>query len=144
MKIPNKGELQEIAFNHLSDTDFQDFMNLHKKCTTKPYSFLAIDTTLASDNSSRFRKNLLEKIEKLIMTTDNKIKTERLEYDINREAVKILALSSGKIDKYEYLTGKEMFPSHQSRIIEQAKFTFSPLSKAFEKKKIEEQRKKTS
>ena len=58
MKIPNKGELQEIAFNHLSDIDFQDFMNLHKNCTTKPYSFLAIDTTLASDNSSRFRKNI--------------------------------------------------------------------------------------
>ena len=62
MKIPNKQELQQIAFNHSSDADFQDFMNLYKKCTTKPYSFLVIDTTLGSDNPLRFRKNLLERI----------------------------------------------------------------------------------
>ena len=62
MKIPNKRELRQIAFNHSSDIDFQDFMNLHKKCTAKPYSFLVIDTPLASDNSLRLRKNLLERI----------------------------------------------------------------------------------
>ena len=62
IKIPNKREVQQIAFNHSSDIDFQDFMNLYKKCIAKPYSFLVIDTTLASDNSSRFRKNLLERI----------------------------------------------------------------------------------
>ena len=62
MKIPNKRELQQIAFNHSSDIDFQDFMNLYKKCTAKPYSFLVIDTTLISNNSSRLRKNLLEGI----------------------------------------------------------------------------------
>ena len=56
MKIPNKRGLQQIAFNHSSDIDFQDFMNLYKKCTAKPYLFLVIDTTLASDNSSRFTK----------------------------------------------------------------------------------------
>ena len=59
MKIPSKRELQQIAFNYPSDIDFQDFMNLYKKCTAKPYSFLVLDTTLASDNSSCFRKNLL-------------------------------------------------------------------------------------
>ena len=58
MKIPNKGELQQIALNHSSDVDFQDFVNLYKKCTAKLYCFLFIDATLASDNSSRFRKNL--------------------------------------------------------------------------------------
>ena len=57
MKIPYKRELQQIAFNHSSDIHFQDFL-----CTAKPYSFLVIDTSLASDNSSRFRKNLLERI----------------------------------------------------------------------------------
>ena len=62
MKIPNKRELPQIVLNHSSDIDFQDFMNLYKKCTEKPYSFLIIDTTLASYNSSRFRKNLLESI----------------------------------------------------------------------------------
>ena len=67
------------------------------------------------------------------MTIDDKIRDEKLQYDINREAAKISALSSGKIDKYEYLTGEEILPSDQSRIIEQAKFTYSPLGKTFEK-----------
>ena len=62
MKIPNKQELQRIPFNNLLDTEFQDFMNLYKKCTKKPYSFLVIDTTLASDNPLLFRKNLFDRI----------------------------------------------------------------------------------
>ena len=78
------------------------------------------------------------------MKIDNKIIYEKLHYDINKEAAKISALSSGKIDKYEYLTGEEILPSDQSRIIEQAKFTYSPLGKAFEKqiKRTEEQARK--
>ena len=59
MKIPNKRELQQIALNHSSDIDFKDFMNIYKKCTAKPYSFLVNDTTLPSDDPLRFRKNLL-------------------------------------------------------------------------------------
>ena len=75
------------------------------------------------------------------MTTEDKIKDEKLQYDINREAAKISALSSGNINKYEYLTGAEILPSNQQQIIEQAKFTYSPLGKAFEKqtKTIEDQ-----
>ena len=78
------------------------------------------------------------------MTIDDQIKDEKLQYNINREAAKISALSSGKIDKYEYLTGEEILPSNQQQIIEQAKFTYSPLGKAFEKqiKTIEDQRQK--
>ena len=67
------------------------------------------------------------------MTIEDQIKDEKLQYDINREAAKISALSSSKIDKYEYLTGEEILPSNQQQIIEQAKFTYSPLGKAFEK-----------
>ena len=111
-----------------------DFVNLSKKCIAKPYSFLVIiDTTLTSGNSSRFRKNLLERISKLIITIDDKIRDEKVQYDINRVAAKILALSSGKIDIYEILTGEEILPADQSRIIKQANFTFSPLDEAFEK-----------
>ena len=62
MKIPNKRELQQIALNHSSGIDFKGFMNLYEKWTAKPYSFLVIDATLASDHPSRFRKNLLERI----------------------------------------------------------------------------------
>ena len=75
------------------------------------------------------------------MTIEDQIKDEKLQYDINREAAKISALSSGKTDKYEYLTGEEILPSNQQQIIQQAKFTYSPLGKAFEKqiKTIEDQ-----
>ena len=78
------------------------------------------------------------------MTINDKIKDEKLQYDIEREAAKILALSSGKIHKYEYLTGEDILPSNQQQIIEQAKFTYSPLGKAFEKqiKTIEDHGKK--
>ena len=78
------------------------------------------------------------------MTTEDQIKDEKLQYDIDREAAKILALSSGRIDKYEYLIGEEILPSNQQQIIQRANFTYSPLGKAFEKqiKTIEDQRKK--
>ena len=68
-----------------------------------------------------------------IMTIEDQIKDEKLQYNINRGAAKISALSSGKFDKYEYLTGEEILPSNQQQIIQQAKFTYSPLGKAFEK-----------
>ena len=71
------------------------------------------------------------------MSIENQIRDEKLQYDINRETAKISALSSGKIDKYEYLTGEEILPSNQQQIIEQATFTYYPLGKAFEKKKKE-------
>ena len=67
------------------------------------------------------------------MTTDDKIRDKNLKYDINREAAKTSILSSGKIDKYEYLRGKEILPSNQREIIERAKFAYSPLRKVFEK-----------
>ena len=70
-----------------------------------------------------------------------RLEMKKIQYDINREADKISALSSGKIRKYEYLTGEYILPSNQQQIIEQAKLTYSPLGKAFEKqiKKIKDQ-----
>ena len=78
------------------------------------------------------------------MTINDQIRDKKLQYDINREAAKISALSSGKSHKCEYLTGEDILPSNQQQIIEQAKFTYSPLGKAFEKqiKTIEDQGKK--
>ena len=75
------------------------------------------------------------------MTINDQIRDEKLRHDINREAAKISALSSGKIHKYEYLTGEYTLPSNQQQIIEQARFTYSPLGKDFEKqiKTIEDQ-----
>ena len=78
------------------------------------------------------------------MTIDKKFRDEKLQYDINREAAKISALSSNKIHKYEYLTGEDILLSSNQEIIEQARFTYSPLGKAFDKqiKTIEDQGKK--
>ena len=67
------------------------------------------------------------------MTVDDQIRDEKFQHDINRKAAKISALSLGKINKYEYLTNKEILPFNQKQTIEQAKFTYSPLGKVFEK-----------
>ena len=68
-----------------------------------------------------------------MMTNNDQIKEEKLQYYINREAAKISALSSRKLHKYEYLTGEDILPSTQRKIIEQTKFTYSPSGKAFDK-----------
>ena len=79
-----------------------------------------------------------------IMTINGQIRDQKLRYDISREAAKISPSSSGKVHKYEYLTGQDILPSNQQQIIQQAKFTHSPLGKAFEKqiKTIEDQAQK--
>ena len=61
------------------------------------------------------------------MTINDQIRNEKLQYDINRKATEISALSSGKIDKYEYPTGNDILAFNQQQILEQAKFTYSPL-----------------
>ena len=71
-KIPNKGELQEIARNHSSDIKTEDFINIYRECTAEPNYFLVNDTTLASDNPLRFIKLFLKY---------NKIRDEKLQYD---------------------------------------------------------------
>ena len=78
------------------------------------------------------------------MTINDQIKDEKLQYDINREAAKISALSSRKLHKYEYLTVEDILPSAQQQIIDRTKFIYSPLGKAFDKqiKTIEDQGKK--
>ena len=75
------------------------------------------------------------------MTINDQIRDEKLQYDNNREAAKVSALPSGKIYKHEYLTGEDILPSNQQQMIEEARFTYSPLGKAFEKqiKTIEDQ-----
>ena len=74
------------------------------------------------------------------MTIDDKIRGEKLQYDINREAAKISVISSGKINKYEYLTYEEILQSDQSRIIEQSNFTHSSFKKLLKKTKKQKQK----
>ena len=96
----------------------------------------------------RLHQIILEVSEKIfltyiikIVTINDQIRHEKLQHNINIEAAKISTLSSRKIYKYEYLTGEDILPSNQQQIIEQARFTYSPLGKAFEKqtKAIEDQ-----
>ena len=88
MKLSNKRELQQIAFNHSSDIDFRDFRNTYKKCPIKPYSFLETDTILLLHQiifqvqKESFRKNIYIYIYKKIMTIDNKIRDEKPQYDV--------------------------------------------------------------
>ena len=112
------------------------------KMYCKTIFFSVIDNTLAK--ILKYRKNILETIYKLIMIIDEKIRDEKLQYDISREAAKISALSSGKIDKCKYLTREEILPPDQRRVIEEAKPTYSPLEKDFEKQieTTEDQREK--
>ena len=121
MKILNKRELQQIALNYWSDINSKDFSKIYKKCTVEPYSFLINDATLASDNPLRFRKNFL--ICNKIMTSDDHIRDEKLQHDINKKAAEVSALSSGRIDKYEYLVREEILQSNQKQKLEQGKFT---------------------
>ena len=95
MKIPNKRELQQIAL-----------IKIYKKCTVEPSSFLINDATLASDNPLRF--TIIFLICNKIMTSDDQIRDKKLQYDINKKAAEVSALSSGRIEKYEYLAGEEI------------------------------------
>ena len=123
MKIPNKREFQQIGFNRSSDIDFQDFMNLYKKCNSKPYSFLIIDTTIVSDNSSRFNKNLSERMEKLIMTIDDercKLKLKKYNTILIEKQQKYQHYHHVKLINMNIFQAKKKLPSYESRMIEQA------------------------
>ena len=125
MQILKKWELQQTAFDHPSNIDFKDLSQSLQKMPCQTVLFLVIDTTLASDNALCLRKNPLDRVKKLIMTIDDKIRAEKVQCDVAREAAKISELSSDKVEKYKYLMNKEIVPPDQSRIIGQGKFTYS-------------------
>ena len=123
MKIQNKKELQQVASNHSFDINIKESIILYKIFTVKPYFFLAINTSLASDNPLNLRYNL-ERMWKLIIITVDKIRDEKLQFDINREVTNIFPLSSGKINNNEYLTSEKISFSFQNQVKDRAKFTY--------------------
>ena len=131
MKINNKRELQNIAINHSADIDYNDFVKIYRECTRKPYSFLTIDTTLPASDPLRFEKNYFLLIKMAvtyqIKILDRKIMLNEVQYDLDRKAAKISAMSSNNLDKYEYLTGEDL--DLKPNTVEQARFEYSPLSK---------------
>ena len=130
-------ELQQIAINHSVDIDYKDFLKVYRYCTKEPYSFLTINTTLPADNHMRFRKNFFilcfikMTLTEQVKILDDKIKSNKAQYDLDREAAKISALSSKDLEKYEYLTGEDL--GHKPDVIERAKFEYSALGEAFNK-----------
>ena len=90
-KIPNKRELQQTVLNHSSDISSKDLITFHKKYTSESYSFLVNDNILASDNLQDLEKIFLTYNK--IMTFNDQIRDEKLQYDINREVAKISTLS---------------------------------------------------
>ena len=136
MKIHNKRELQNIATNHLTDIDYKDFMKICRKCAKQPYPFLTIDTTLPAKNSLRLRKKSFRFIIKMTLTDelkiiDDKIKANQAQYDLDTEAAKISALSSGGLEKCEYLSCENL--GYKPGVVKKAKFEYSPLGKVFNK-----------
>ena len=95
-------------------------MNIYRECSKEPYSFLTIDTTLPASDSQRFRKNLLTPLMKLtdeLKILDDKIKANQVQYDLSREAAKILALPpKDLLKKYEYLAGEDL--GHKPSVFE--------------------------
>ena len=148
---------ESAGLNHFSDPkDFIEFSNdmqdeysnhmqeAHKHTNEKRKILIVFDNMIADVINNKKLNSVVFLIYNKIMTINDQVKVEKLQYYINREASKKAALSSGKIDKYEYLTGKEILKSNQQQIIEQAKLCYSPLKKTFVKqiKTIEDQREK--
>ena len=131
MKIHNRRELKQIAIDHSADIDYKDFLKINRNCTKEPYSFLTIDTTLPADNPMRFRKNFFRfsfikmTLTKKFKILDDKIKSNKAQYDLDREAAKIFALSSGELKKYEYLTGEDL--GYKPKVLEKVKFQYYSL-----------------
>ena len=136
MKINNKREFQNIAINHSEDIDDGDLTKIFRECTKEPYNTLTIDTTLPVSDTLRFRKKFVWFFIKMTLTNQIKILSKKIiqneaQYDLDRKAVKIYALSSNNLEKYEYLTGEDL--GLQPSTVEQAKFEYSPLGKIFNK-----------
>ena len=111
MKIPNKRELWQIALNHSLDIDFKDFIKISKESTAEPYSLLINDTTLSLNNPVKLRKVVLKQIYNKIITIDDQIKGEKLQYDINRgvskasdyHQAKLISMNTLQVNKYYFL-----------------------------------------
>ena len=128
MKTNNRRELQKLQLIILKTLTITIFKNLYREFTKELYKFLTIDTTLQASEPLRFRKIYLILTKKTI-TDQIKIMQNEAQYNLDRKAAKISALSSNNLDKYEYLTGEDL--GLKPSTIEQAKFEYSPLGKIF-------------
>ena len=133
MKINNRIEFKNIASDHSADINYQDFKTICRECTKEPYNFLKINTTLPASDPLRFRKICLILIKMAITdqikTLNRKIMKNEAQYNLDRKAAKISAVSSNNLDKYEHLIGEDL--DLKPSTIGQDKFEYSPLGKIF-------------
>ena len=106
MKIANKRELRQLAFNHLSETDFKDFMKLYKDYTKESYSQRCHQIIHQDLGTTYYKMTATEKIKAI----NKKIEQRKAQINLDRQTAKISALSSGNISKYKFLTGKDVLP----------------------------------
>lgn len=111
MKILKKQEVRKISIDESTDIDSKDLMELCRKCTAEPYSFLVIDNTLPSDNASLFWKNLLEVVWRVFIQLMKELEIKNCSIGINRATVNISTLTLSKIGKYKYLISEEILPT---------------------------------
>ena len=129
-KLNKKRELLNIAINHSSDVDHKEFIKAYRDCTKEPYSFLTINNTKSVDE--KFKKNFSDSlITEQVKILDDKSKSNKAQYDLDRGAAKISALPSKDLQKYEYLTGENL--GYKPDVIQRVKFEYSPLGEAFNK-----------
>ena len=132
-KLNNKRELQNIAINHSADIDYKDFIKIHRVCRKEPFNFLTM-ILLKTINLLKILRRLVKKIltvEDKLKILDNKIRKSKADYDLYRKNTKISALPSGKLDKYEYLTGEDL--GYRPDPVQKAKFEYSPLGQVLNK-----------
>ena len=134
MKIQYKQELQQNTINHSAGIDYRDFLRNYRNCTRK--SFLTIDTALATDSPMRLERIFRFSFIKMTLTEqvkilNDKIKANKALYDLDRETAKISALSSGGLEKYEYLTREDS--GCKLDVIKKEKLEYSVLAKVFNK-----------
>ena len=122
-KLNNKRKLQNIAINHSADIDYKDFVKIYRYCTKEPYNFLTIDTKQTIDKRFLKKLTILYKkrttINEQIEILDNKIRSNQAQYDLDRQNAKLSPLSSGELDKYEYLTGEDL--GYEPDVVQKAK-----------------------
>ena len=136
MKINTKTELRNIAINHSADIDYNDFLKVYSECTKETYFFFWQVTenyqqVILHDLENFFFFLIKIAVTDQIKILERKLKQNETPYDLDRNAAKISALPSGKLDRDEFLTGEDL--NYKPSTAEIAKFDYSPSSEYFNK-----------
>ena len=117
-----------IGIDHLADIDYKGFIKIYNACTKDLFNFLIVDTT----KTINFDETLFNMtVKDWLKILDRQIKQNKADYDLYRQNVEIFALSSGDLNKYEYLTKKDL--GYKPDPVQKSKFEYSSLGQMFNK-----------